>query len=364
MQTKIKIQNMFSRALPNASRIAHTAVYRLPFQGSRPSLRHEATSTNASDRKHVETLFGRVAKPLQVSHMFADPESFQQFLRFSECEDVIDVAFDVGKKAIVHTRDGTPVEFPSKLIGQEDLETMWSSLETRGNRGGHPASLNRFSAIRDFRGNICGITMRVSRVVQPEETLSQDMQTFLGLGYGVLLFGPPASGKTTTLRAIAKFLAEHRRVVVVDEAGELGGYGTMNAAALGNARRACVHEGTTHAETVLDVVRNHSPQTLVVDELMTAADAASAMTAARRGIQLIATVHADTLEDVVANPVFRDLCGGIQHAAVSDASMRTVGGKFVAQRKGVPCFRGALDVQRECLHMNLEHAVDAILKSL
>ena len=294
--------------------------------------------------------------------MFADPESFQQFLAFSECEDVIDVVFDVGKKAMVHVRDGKPVEFPSKTLCSDDLETMWSSLETRGNRGGHPSSLNRFSAMRDFRGNISGITMRVSRVMQPDEMLSDDVQTYLSLGYGMLLFGPPASGKTTTLRSMAKFLADHRRVVVVDEVGELGGFGSFNAAALGDARRACVHEGTTHADTLLDVVRNHSPQTIVIDELMGPADVASALTAARRGIQLIATLHADTLSDVVANPVFREICGGIQHAAVADTSIRNFGGKFVSQRKGASCFRGAFDVQRQCLHMNLEHAVDGILQ--
>jgi len=300
--------------------------------------------------------------------MFADPESFQQFLSFSDNEDVIDVSFDVGKKAIVHVRDGKPVEFPSKVILQEDLETMWASLETRGNRGGHPSSFNRFSAIRDFRGSICGITMRVSRVTQPDETLAADTQSFLLDGHSVLLFGPPASGKTTTLRTIAKFLAERRRVVVVDEVGELGGFGTpaSPSVALGNARRACVHEGTTHADTVLDVVRNHSPETIVIDELMSPCDAASALTASRRGIQLIASVHADTLEDVVSNPTFRELCGGIQHAAISDSAVvrSAARSKFTTQRKGPPAFQGALDVQRECLHDDLQQAVDVILRNL
>ena len=55
----------------------------------------------------------------------------------------------------------------------------------------------------------------------------------------LLVMGPPAAGKTTLLRAIARTLADDLglRVIVIDTSNEIGGDGDVPHPAIGRARR-------------------------------------------------------------------------------------------------------------------------------
>ena len=153
--------------------------------------------------------------------------------------------------------------------------------------------------------------------------------------------------------------------MVVDETGEVGGYGHVpgSESVLGyHARVARVPPGKDHADIMLQVIRNHSPQALVVDEMVHPKDIAAATTCASRGIQLLATVHAGSIENILENPVFRDALGGRQQAAVSDTMALDVGSKFVSARKHEPVFRGAYDVSKGVLYTNLANVVDNMYK--
>ena len=289
-------------------------------------------------------------------NLVADPDS-----------DVVDVCFDLGRCVTVHFRTGTPLVMNSKLIDAKILAAMIDTLRcdedvlAATGRMGIPETLHRVSILTDFDGLVSGLTWRVGREVSLHETLTADLKTFLALGKSVILFGKPGVGKTTTLRGAAAYLADHvpRRTVVVDATGELGGYATQSIGIGANTRRMCVAPGKTHGDTMLEVIRNHTPQAMVVDELMTRGEAALVQTCHARGVQILATVHADTLSNVVENPVFNDLMGGSQSAAVSDAMAQRKGGaKFVRSRKHPPVFDGAYDVETKTLYTDLASFVD------
>eukprot|EP00601_Ochromonadales_sp_CCMP2298_P002490 CAMPEP_0173170840 /NCGR_PEP_ID=MMETSP1141-20130122/1440_1 /TAXON_ID=483371 /ORGANISM="non described non described, Strain CCMP2298" /LENGTH=133 /DNA_ID=CAMNT_0014092737 /DNA_START=57 /DNA_END=454 /DNA_ORIENTATION=+ len=112
----------------------------------------------------------------------------------------------------------------------------------------------------------------------------------LAAGKSVLLVGCPGAGKTTFVRDCARFLAQTRRVEIVDASNEIAGEGDVPHWSVGRARRMMVKQGKHGA--MLEAVQNHTPQVLVVDEIGAAEEVAAARDIAQRGVQLLATAHA------------------------------------------------------------------------
>ncbi len=106
-------------------------------------------------------------------------------------------------------------------------------------------------------------------------------------GENLLILAPPSGGKTTALRALARFIGTgrgSRRVVVVDERCEFDpeDYRGCTVDILQGYRRGL---GTEVA------VRTMSPEVLLVDEIASAGDAAALRTAVGVGIPVVATAH-------------------------------------------------------------------------
>ena len=77
---------------------------------------------------------------------------------------------------------------------------------------------NRVSGIRD----ISSLNIRIAREVYgAADELLRELDKEIS---GLLIAGPPSSGKTTILRDLARQLSiKGKKVVVIDERGELGG---------------------------------------------------------------------------------------------------------------------------------------------
>ncbi len=117
---------------------------------------------------------------------------------------------------------------------------------------------------------------------------------------GLLIAGPPASGKTTVLRDLAVLLANGaingcNRVVVVDERGELGDF----------CRGCCVLSGYDKADGLLMAVRNLSPQVLLCDELGSQREAQAVAYALNCGVSVVTTLHAGTRDELIGRPAGR-----------------------------------------------------------
>ena len=231
------------------------------------------------------------------------------------------------------------------------------------NRAGIERTLHRISAIRNRRGAVVGLTLRVGRAVYGTVDIIQDL---IESGKSVLILGRPGVGKTTLLREAARILAESKRVVIVDTSNEIGGDGDVPHPAVGKARRMQVAEPTLQHEVMIEAVENHNPEVIVIDEIGRELEALAARTIAERGVQLIGTAHGQTLDNLLLNPTLSDLVGGIEAVTLSDEEARRRGTqKTVLERRAPPTFDVLIEIQtrdRFAVHTDIMASVDALLR--
>ena len=231
------------------------------------------------------------------------------------------------------------------------------------NRAGIERTLHRISAIRNRRGAVVGLTLRVGRAVYGTVDIIQDI---IETGKSVLILGRPGVGKTTLLRESARILAENKRVIIVDTSNEIGGDGDVPHPAVGKARRMQVKVPTHQHEVMIEAVENHNPEVIVIDEIGRELEALAARTIAERGVQLIGTAHGQTLDNLLLNPTLSDLVGGIEAVTLSDEEARRRGTqKTVLERRAPPTFDVLIEIQhrdRFAVHTDIMSSVDSLLR--
>ncbi len=118
-----------------------------------------------------------------------------------------------------------------------------------------------------------------------------------GIGSGMLIYSPPAVGKTTALRKIAEMISRTKRLCIIDERGEFDGEDLPYATILSGYEKALGIE---------IALRTHSPEVIMVDELG-AADTDALNSVIWAGVPLIATVHGGSISDIQKKPGVRSL---------------------------------------------------------
>ncbi len=279
-------------------------------------------------------------------------------------DDLLEIVLDLGRRP--------EARFLSHEVGLSDQEISGEDIDytvtrvgefTTDNRAGIERTLHRISAIRNRKGGVVGLTLRVGRAVYGTIDIINDL---LESGQSILLVGKPGVGKTTLLREAARILSEKKRVVVVDTSNEIGGDGDIPHPAIGRARRMQVSAPDFQHEVMIEAVENHMPEVIIIDEIGRELEAEAARTIAERGVQLVATAHGNTLENLVQNPTLSDLIGGIQAVTLSDEEARRRGTqKTVLERKAPPTFGVLIEIQDRqhlAVHHDVTASVDALLR--
>ena len=294
------------------------------------------------------------------------PEPLKTQVRQLPPAEILEVVMDLGRPPQARLVNNRSQRLREEPVVAKELEHVLAQVGPPGddNRAGIERTLHRISAIRNRKGRVVGLTLRVGRAVFGTIDMLKDL---IATGRNVLLLGRPGVGKTTKLREVARVLADdlRKRVMVVDTSNEIGGDGDIPHPGIGVSRRMQVSRPDRQHDVMIEAVENHMPEVIVIDEIGTELESQAARTIAERGVQLVATAHGNTLENLVLNPTLSDLVGGVHTVTLSDEeARRRRTQKTVSERKAPPTFDIVVEmVDRDevLVHPDTAEAVDRLL---
>ena len=180
--------------------------------------------------------------------------------------------------------------------------------------GGHRAGVagtavtenGRITAVRDIN---C-INLRIAREIRG--AADEIFRRCYSDGFsGLIVAGPPSSGKTTVLRDLARQLSGEERgvlakVFVCDERGEIGA--VHNGKVQNDLGINCdVVTSYPKSEGILIGLRSFSPDIIICDEIATEEEVEAVESGLCSGVQFALSVHAMSKRDLQSKPIVRRL---------------------------------------------------------
>lgn len=173
-------------------------------------------------------------------------------------------------------------------------------------KGGHRAGIcgtavyenNKLVTIK----NISSINLRIARQVFGVATpiITKFKENFEKL----LIVGPPASGKTTMLKDIAKNL-ENKAVSIVDSRGEIAAlHEGVPQNDIGNAD---VFSFFNRKDGIIFAIRTMNPEFIICDEISDEEDFNAIKACVGAGVKLIATAHGENLKEFLKRKMIRKI---------------------------------------------------------
>lgn len=317
----------------------------------------------------VKSELSKTTRAVQELDVHCDTEAIIDLLgvmalNHLDLEDsgITDIFIDVGSNMAVKANGECFQQ--DHVVTRDDVDNIIQNLPGRGpviektNRVIFGQTLHRLAAVA-YDGNINGVTIRLGRSV------SGLLPLFEGLieQKNVLLCGAPNVGKTTTLREICKHLSRRKCLCLIDTSGEVCGDSENKDHIVGSSRVFRPFNPEHQYLTLLDCVRNHSPDIIAIDELHTKGEVEVCQTIALRSIQMVASVHGN-IQDLVFNPMLNKSLGGVTQALVSDR-VAVDGKKVVLQRTTRPIFDVVINIKRTPTGLDyqfIENVADNVTK--
>lgn len=261
------------------------------------------------------------------------------------CRDANEIRLRVNKPAVIMTAHGYQLLDEREPLSFKDIRetfekicdySVYSHQSELANGfvtlpGGHRAGICG-TAAADNNGNrtlkyISSINVRVANeyIGCADEILQR---TFAEKISGLLIAGPPCSGKTTVLRDIALSLSSppyHKNVTIVDERGEI----------------AAMHRGEPHntlgifcdvlngypkGEGILNAVRTLAPDVIICDEIGGGREVEAICEGLNAGVTVISTIHACDVNELYRREQFKKLLqtGAFEKIAFLQSGSRCV----------------------------------------
>ena len=295
----------------------------------------------------VQKLLGQLPQPVATILRQATPTLLEQMteIRLRSGQPLVVI---VGEQTLFLSSDGTAVSaekgfmVPPELVQETMLSLCGHSLH------GIEKTLERgfFTAQGGFRIGVCmqpyaaqqgralSLCIRLPREVVGA---ASDVYSVWQYSQGLILAGPPASGKTTILRDLCRLISfgEGRiptRTVLLDERNELGGWdGEKCAFQLGPCTD--ILSGLPKAEAVMRAVRTLSPQVILCDEIADEHEATAIQYAFFCGVHFVVTVHCGEGQEPFYNAMLRRLMqtGAFSHLYLLGLPAGKVSGTVVTR---------------------------------
>ena len=154
--------------------------------------------------------------------------------------------------------------------------------------------------------NFSSLNIRIPREIKD---CSLAVLPFLHNENGVLntlVLAPPGAGKTTFIRDLAMQLSNKfisRNLLVVDERNEIAAV-TNGKTGLNVGQYTDVYSGANKQYGIINGIRTMTPDVIILDELITAADLQAINYVAGCGVRFVATSHSSDIYDLQKKPLF------------------------------------------------------------